>query len=143
MPALRKILHVTDFSPSARPALYHAARLARAFGGEVHVLHVLVLGADDPVTAQQDLDGLVPEDLADVVTERRLTRAIQAEVGIVHEAQRGHYDCVVMGTHGRGAVGHALLGSVAERVVQHAPCAVLTVRDPEFVYTPLQGADHE
>jgi hypothetical protein len=34
-----------------------------------------------------------------------------------------------MGTHGRGAIAHLLVGSVAERVVRIAPCAVLTVRD--------------
>jgi len=36
----------------------------------------------------------------------------------------------VMGTHGRGALQHLILGSVAERVVRRAPCAVLTVRQP-------------
>lgn len=39
-------------------------------------------------------------------------------------------DLIVMGTHGRGALEHLVLGSVAERVVRKAPCAVLTVRQP-------------
>ena len=40
-----------------------------------------------------------------------------------------------MGTHGRGGVTHMLLGSIAEKIVRRAPCAVLTVRHPqrEFV----------
>jgi nucleotide-binding universal stress UspA family protein len=37
----------------------------------------------------------------------------------------------VLGTHGRGPLGHVVLGSVAERVVRKAPCPVLTVRTPE------------
>jgi nucleotide-binding universal stress UspA family protein len=40
-------------------------------------------------------------------------------------------DLVVIGTHGRGGFGRALLGSVADRVVRIAPCPVLTVRKPE------------
>ncbi|RKY21064.1 MAG: universal stress protein [Planctomycetota bacterium] len=135
MPALRKILCVTDFSPAAQQALPYAVRLARAFGGEVHLVHVLVLGADDPVSAQKALDGLVPDELADTVTERRMVKAVHADVGIVHEADAGHYDAVVLGTHGHSALAHVLLGSVAERVVQHATCPVLTVRVPDFVYT--------
>jgi nucleotide-binding universal stress UspA family protein len=48
---------------------------------------------------------------------------------IVEEASAGRFDLIVMGTHGRTGLTHALLGSVAERVVQKAPCPVLTVRD--------------
>ena len=38
------------------------------------------------------------------------------------------YDLAVIGTHGRTGLKHVLLGSVAERVVRHAPCPVLVVR---------------
>jgi len=46
-------------------------------------------------------------------------------------AREANVDLIVMGTHGRGAVAHLLMGSVAERVVRLAPCPVLTVRHPE------------
>jgi nucleotide-binding universal stress UspA family protein len=46
---------------------------------------------------------------------------------IVARAAATHADLIVMGTHGRSGLAHALLGSVAERVVQHAPCPVLIV----------------
>jgi nucleotide-binding universal stress UspA family protein len=52
-------------------------------------------------------------------------------VAIAEFAASGHFDLIVMGTHGRRGVQHALLGSVAERVVRLAPCPVLTVRPPE------------
>jgi universal stress protein A len=50
---------------------------------------------------------------------------------IVEYAVQEHIDLIVTGTHGRGAVAHLLLGSVAERVVRLAPCPVLTVRHVE------------
>ena len=42
-------------------------------------------------------------------------------------AEQGGYDLIVMGTHGRRGLLRAMLGSVAERVVRHAPCPVLTI----------------
>ena len=50
---------------------------------------------------------------------------------IVRYAQDQQIDLVVLGTHGRGPLGHMLLGSVAEKVVRKAPCPVLTVRHPQ------------
>jgi glycine betaine transporter len=46
---------------------------------------------------------------------------------INREAERGEYDLVVMGTHGRTGIRHALLGSVAEKVIQTGHCPVLVV----------------
>jgi nucleotide-binding universal stress UspA family protein len=61
------------------------------------------------------------------------TRVLQGTpfAEIVRLAKAEHFDLVVMGTHGRAGFAHTLLGSVAERVVRTAPCAVLTVRHPE------------
>jgi len=42
-------------------------------------------------------------------------------------ARKGKYELIIMGTHGRGGMDYAMLGSVAERVVQRAPCPVLVV----------------
>jgi nucleotide-binding universal stress UspA family protein len=50
---------------------------------------------------------------------------------IVREAEERGADLIAMGTHGRSGVAHLLLGSTAERVVQHAKCPVLTVRRAE------------
>jgi nucleotide-binding universal stress UspA family protein len=50
---------------------------------------------------------------------------------IIHAAQSESADLIVMGTHGRSGLAHVLMGSVAERVVNKAPCPVLTVRHPD------------
>jgi nucleotide-binding universal stress UspA family protein len=55
-------------------------------------------------------------------------------VSIVNYAQETRADLIVMGTHGRGAMAHLLMGSVAERVVRLAPCPVLVVRHPEHEF---------
>ena len=52
-------------------------------------------------------------------------------LAIVDYARQERINLIVTGTHGRGAVAHLLMGSVAERVVRTAPCPVLTVRHPE------------
>ncbi|MES1211817.1 MAG: universal stress protein, partial [Acidobacteriota bacterium] len=49
---------------------------------------------------------------------------------IAHEAEARNADLIAIGTHGRSGLMHLLLGSTAERVVQHAPCPVMTVRRP-------------
>jgi nucleotide-binding universal stress UspA family protein len=55
-------------------------------------------------------------------------------------AERYRADLIVMGTHGRTGLAHAVLGSVAERVVQHAPCPVLTVKAPREPSRPPAAA---
>ena len=50
---------------------------------------------------------------------------------IVEHATTDRFDLIVMGTHGRTGLSHVVMGSIAERVVQKAPCAVLTVREAE------------
>jgi nucleotide-binding universal stress UspA family protein len=60
---------------------------------------------------------------------------------IVKYAKAHTIDLIVMGTHGRGAVAHLLMGSVAEKVVRTAPCAVLTVRHPQHEFVVPDAAE--
>jgi nucleotide-binding universal stress UspA family protein len=53
---------------------------------------------------------------------------------ILSYARDRQVDLIVMGTHGRGPLGHVVMGSVAERVVRRAPCPVLTVRPEEHEF---------
>ena len=56
-------------------------------------------------------------------------------IEIVRYARDNDIDLLVLGTHGRGAIAHMLMGSTAEKIVRKAPCPVLTVRPEahEFV----------
>ena len=59
--------------------------------------------------------------------------------GIVDAAATNETDLIVMGTHGRGAMLHLVMGNVAERVVRVAPCPVLTVRQPKAPGQPARA----
>ena len=63
-----------------------------------------------------------------------------AATAIVDEVEKQNADLVVIGTHGLSGLKHLLLGSIAERVVQKAPCPVLTVKRP--VRSSVQVASH-
>lgn len=146
----KRILVPTDFSPPADAALAYAKTLAEALGASLHVLYVL----DDPLPGfkmpdhvcsipaiKQQLEREAAEKLAVVFTpeERAKFRAeTTAEWGnpyakVLAFAKDHNIDLIVMGTHGRGAIQHVLLGNVAERVVRHATCPVLTIRPVEAV----------
>jgi nucleotide-binding universal stress UspA family protein len=149
-PTLHKILAPVDFSPASPLSLSYAAELARGFGGTVHVIHAW----EAPVYLRPDLtvwSGEVSATLGDQIRHAAeqamrefLTKmALDANPAFTSEiiqgtpyktiltaAEQGKFDILVMGTHGRTGLSHALLGSVAEKVVRHAPCPVLTVRAP-------------
>ena len=76
--------------------------------------------------ARVQLQDLVPATFPGT-WEARVTAGHAAEA-IVHTAEELGVDLIVMATHGRTGVPHMLLGSVAEKVVRHSPCPVLTVR---------------
>ncbi len=138
------ILCPVDFSPPSREALRYAADLTRHLGAELLVLHVLdlpVFAADDPLVASHsrlvdEYERVMTHRLDECVAEvRSLGVPAKAHVsrGVVHaavcDAARDlGADLVVLGTHGRTGVTHALLGSVAERVVRTCPVPVLTFR---------------
>jgi nucleotide-binding universal stress UspA family protein len=149
-PDLRRILVPTDFSAPSRSAIAFARNLASRLGASLHLIHVL----DDPfVTGAFAPEVYVPPpaDLRDrwiagaeellgaqlTADEHALFRSTQEVVfgpparAIADYAATHDIDLIVMGTHGRGAVAHLFIGSVAERVVRTAPCPVLTVREPQ------------
>ncbi len=143
---IQRILFPTDFSEHSQAAEASACQLADLFGAELHVLHVLSdLFLQVPQTAVAFL--VPPKILEDVVhsaeeeiqkvpssgrvSSGKVVRAVRIGSSydmIVQYAQEFQVDLIVIGTHGRTGLPHVLLGSVAERVVQHAKCPVLTVR---------------
>jgi nucleotide-binding universal stress UspA family protein len=142
----KTILVPTDFSEPSDAALAYAKELADAFDASIHLLTVV----EDPLSQPWALESYGPS-LADVLEDfktnarKSLEQALpdadrtkyKAELAlavgspfhqILNYAKNHPVDLIVMGTHGRGAFAHAILGSVAERVVRFAPCPVLTVR---------------
>jgi nucleotide-binding universal stress UspA family protein len=142
-----RILVATDFSAASGAALEFAKTLSTRFGASLHLLHVL----EDPyVTGAFAADVYAPPPpglreswlrsaettMATLLTEAEATAfAATTDVvfgpiahTIVERASQIGADLIVMGTHGRGAMAHLLMGSVAERVVRTAGCPVLTTR---------------
>ena len=144
---LKLIVVPTDFSESSAIALRAAVQLARTFRVPIEVLHVdidssLLLPPPADVISVPALFERIQADSAQrlekVVAEARQAGVVctsaseygRSHSAIVEHARRRGAGLVVMGSHGRHGLGHALLGSVAEKVVEHAPCAVLVVPAP-------------
>ncbi len=142
----RKILVPHDLSPLATYALRVADELAARHGGRITVLHVLTPFYTGPGYPTQDEIAWTPP--AEIVRDRqtRLATLVRKTLGarargvtcravmgeavpaILAAAKRA--DVIVMSTLGRTGLAHLLIGSVAEKVVRHAPIPVLTVRAP-------------
>lgn len=138
----KKILVAVDFSPPSRKAMRTAAGLVAETDASLTIAHfwqVPVLGAELPLPMQ------TLEEIRDQLEQRLAAWQAEAaklankpvasvfELGVpwdelVRLLRRDNYDLVVLGTHGRTGLEHVLLGSVAEKVVRHAPCAALVVR---------------
>lgn len=138
---INHILVPTDFSGPAREATDYALELARAFGASITLFHVI----EDPVVYVPALGGYTPqpkdfEEFSDAALAEWVVAEDAPELTIHREWKHGHpvssildyatehsCDMIVMGTQGRGALSHLLIGSVAERIVRKAKCPVLTV----------------
>lgn len=149
MIALKSILVATDFGEASGAALAYGRELARTFGATLHVLHVaddvyVRLGGDAymavlpelqrdlEVAAQKQLDELlIDNDPVPLPVKTAVITSSATAAAIVQYAHDLDIALIVVGTHGRGAMAHLLMGSVAERVVRSASCPVLTVRHPE------------
>jgi nucleotide-binding universal stress UspA family protein len=148
MLTIRHVLYPTDFSEPAALALPLAARIAREHGAELHALHALVLHAADAVEANklfpkmedalQELEQwagsrmrsqLEEHGVEDLVVHEVRERGFSVAPVVLEYAEEHDIDLIVMGTHGRRGLRHLLVGSVAEEVVRHAPCPVVTVRE--------------
>ena len=143
MKPIRKILVPSDFSEHSALALSYAVDLAKRYDAAITLLHVY------PVVNYAAAEGFAlytPEQLTKLIsqltTQLRTMEDDARKAGVGQIAslmeqgdayqeilqQATSYDLVVMGTHGRTGLKHALMGSVAEKIVRTSPCPVLTVR---------------
>ncbi|MGE3317110.1 MAG: universal stress protein [Planctomycetaceae bacterium] len=146
MITMKKILIPTDFSKGSESAIRYGCELAAKFNAEIHLLNVL----PETVGGFEGYYAFSPEVIEDIRKEahakmnsisvpeshsgQKVIKVVVTGVPfleIVRYAKNQQIDLIVMGTYGRGAISHILLGSVAERVVRKAPCPVLTVRNAE------------
>ncbi len=140
---IKNIVLPTDFSEPTLAATRYAVALAKRFDATLHLLHVI----EDPLQLSPIFESipLPPRQSFETYAQDRLENWIPAAdrddlklelhwfhghplTRIVEFAADHRMDLIVMGTHGRGPVSHALLGSVAEKVVRQANCPVLTIR---------------
>lgn len=130
-----------DFSSLARELLATAANLATSSGSELHVVHVLPNNADgaargEGVLRLANLADDVRARLAQLAAEvpnavKRIdlhVRLGKPDVEIAQLASDIDADLVVVGTHSQSTIDRLMLGSVAESLVRHATCPVLTYR---------------
>lgn len=143
---IQRILVPIDFSEFSQHAVKYGCELARRFSAELHLLNVVEdiypiipePGTPAPITGEY-LAGLkesserVIETLpaAELGAGLNIIRAVLSGtpfLEIIRYAKAEKIDLIVVGTHGRSGLIHALMGSVAEKVVRKAPCPVLSVR---------------
>lgn len=155
MDKIRSIVVPTDFSALAEAAAARAASLARLDGAEVHLVHALASPLlvnpyefSLPANLWKDLRRAAQEKLEQTrkAIEAKGVSTVTAQavdspdaVGAIAAAVRAHgADLVVMGTHGRGGLSHAFLGSVAERALRTLDRPILAVKeDAETAAKPI------
>jgi universal stress protein A len=158
---LKKILVPIDFSEQSRKAMEYALSFGRQFNAEILLLHVIEftplpappLAVVQDETTQAKLHESSAKELGEwreAISSQAAVRAsvrdgISAHAEIVRAATEGNIDLIILGTQGRTGLAHLLIGSTAERVVRHAPCPVLVVREREhdFVKSSKETAQKE
>jgi len=137
----QKILVPTDFSECAAAAVHAAADLHRKTGVEVLLLHVTEpayqglrvqtasLHGQMKEEAEKSLTKLTAEVFGNTSGVRTIVKDGRPAEVICQTAAEESVNAIMMPTHGHSGLKHALLGSVTEKVVRHAPCSVLVVRE--------------
>lgn len=160
IPEIKKILYTTDLSENARYAFGYAMSLANQYGAGITILHVLeaspsseslvtnVIGKErwneirkenegEVVnTIKQRLENFCEEVTREVPECPFITDEIIVKIGnpadeILNLVESRDYDFVVMGAHGHGFLGSAMMGSISRRVVRHSKKPVLVIRLPK------------
>jgi universal stress protein A len=143
-----RILLPVDFSSQCDIAARHAAWFATVGGGTVHLVHVIVNPLDDVyqthtlpplkvVDAAEETARLLLRQVADRCFPATVPRVLHVRHGDPYEkilavVEEVRPDLIVLSTRGRGGLAHLVIGSVAEKLVRHAPCPVFVVPRPRI-----------
>ena len=144
---IKNILCPVDYSIYSEKALSYAIEFAEKYGAKLFLMHVLdirVYDINDPdlynvnVVDKETINKLRERLLKCVNEDTKGRISVEAIVlqgvpfaEIIKASKEYDIDLIVLGTHGRTGLSHAIMGSVAEKVVRKSPCPVLTVRHPE------------
>jgi nucleotide-binding universal stress UspA family protein len=140
-PEIKEILFATDFSTASLAALPFAAAIARAFHSHVHLLHLVMPETYQflppegmplaSTSLEEDAQARMRELHASSIlknVEVSSSEVVKGELGLLlRRIEERNIDLLVIGTHGRQGFRRLLLGSIAEEIIRHAPCPVLTV----------------
>lgn len=149
---IHTILHPTDSSETAAQSLQFARSLARDYGAKL-----VILGVVEPLPPVSEIYVPVGEMSGQVEELRRQMAKVASAIGdvpvephalqgspgpaIVAVAEECQADLIVMGTHGRSGLSRLVMGSVAEYVMRHAPCPVLTLKPSAIERVPHEGLE--
>jgi nucleotide-binding universal stress UspA family protein len=160
LPNYRNILYATDLTINSEYAFKHAVMLARTSQAKIHLLHIVpeidagfrtyvstIMGqgmlesfeAKHEEEAHKDLKARLEQFIQDELADRPEDLKNIASIEVVHGdavakilmvADKLDADVIVMGTHGKGAITHAFLGSVAEKVLRKTKRPVFVIPIP-------------
>lgn len=140
----KKIVCPVDFSEFTDEILNCAVDIAKKYNAELHLIHIIpnlnyftpyesFLTPENLIAIERNIEKEVDKDF-DKITKtldmsvKKVVKTGVTFVEIIDYIKTEGIDLVVMGTHGRSAIEHILIGSVAEKVVRKSPCPVLTIR---------------
>jgi len=144
--AISTILVPIDFSVHSKNALSYAVLIARKFGASLHLMYVVeptiypadlgfgqvvLPGVEDELRekGEVELEALIAKEIGSQVAATCAVRTGNPHQEILREADEKKVDLIIVATHGHSGMEHMLFGSTADRVVKHAKCPVLTVRE--------------
>ncbi len=151
--AYERILVPIDFSEHSKSTVSYATRFAASHNSTIYLLHVFQIPdyvvtpyarrKQNCVEVQSQIDSAEQEarETLEMFAQELATKGIKVQphlrVGyafdeIVLMAKHFDVDLIVIGSHGRGGIKRLLVGSTAERVVEHAPCPVLVIKGSRF-----------
>jgi len=152
---LKKILVPVDFSDCSNKALQYAVPFVKQFDAELILLHVVQISLSVPEMPAIDI-GLIQRQIretgkkelqklqrtvADEIPSETVLRVGTPYMEIINAVKELDIDLIILATHGRTGLAHVFLGSTAERVVRHAGCPVLVVRERERDFVAGKSAD--
>ena len=147
---MKKILVPTDFSKEAEYALKVAAQLAKTYGSEIHLIHLLDLPLQeiDPLSshselpaamffmemANKKLESLMASDYLEGLKVNVTIKPDNPYNGIINVCKQNKISMVIMGSHGSTGIREVFIGSIAEKVVRHSDIPVMVIKKDHEVF---------